>query len=140
MQSKKMWGLCKLTIGETADGGFYTIFSVSHVVSNGACFYMVYNQVFGGAEINAIHAKRKPEAQAKVRDMIGAPHYDFMMGAGSTWNFLLCLLFGKKPKAICNLVKEKLSTKRSSKPPRRAQIQLRTLATSPPMTFLHRLL
>ena len=115
IQSKKLWGLCKLTIGETADGGFYTIFSVSHVVSNGACFYMVYNQVFGGADISAIHAKRKPEAQAKVRDVIGAPHYDFMLGAGSMWNGILCLLFGKKPRTTCVLVdKDKLAAAKTA--------------------------
>lgn len=77
---------------------FALLFSMSHIVADGHCYYNILNMLSADGKIEALNAERKEEAIERIIDSVGRKEWGFINSAMISVNFMKGILFGKKPK------------------------------------------
>lgn len=77
---------------------FALIFSMSHIVADGHCYYNILNMLSNGAVVKALNPVRKEAAIEKSIDAVGRKEWGFVNTPMVSVNFLKGIFFGGKPK------------------------------------------
>ena len=98
----------RLTVAPASGGpnGFCVIFSMSHVVVDGASYYATLNMLSDGAELKPINAVRKQALADQVESYVGKKEHAAAMGGAGIWNGIGCMIRGPKARMHCYLLDE----------------------------------
>lgn len=77
---------------------FALIFSMSHIVADGQCYYNILNMLSTNGNIESLYAARKEEAIERTIDSVGRKEWRFVNSPMVSVNFLKGIFFGGKPK------------------------------------------
>lgn len=81
--------ICKLTIAPAADGGgFAVIFSMSHVVGDGATYFALLKMLISGCEPQSLEVERKHEMIDKAPEITGKNWHTLKMGIATLFHML----------------------------------------------------
>jgi hypothetical protein len=104
--------LCLLTLipdAEYPQQKFAIIFSLAHVIADGATYYQIFNQIFRKGPILALRTKRNQQAANNMMWTIGAKEYKYIFSLSFVLNNLREMWFAKKKFYIFYVDQEKIN-------------------------------
>lgn len=90
----------------TDANAFAMVFQMSHVIADGATYYMILNMISSAGSISAMTVERKEEATPKMKEAQGLDDYAYMMSKSFMVAAVKGVVFGRKAKCVCRYIDE----------------------------------
>ncbi|MDB2592915.1 hypothetical protein N9Y17_04380 [Gammaproteobacteria bacterium] len=112
--------LASLAISQTNQDEFMVVFSVSHIIGDGATYYTLLNMILSDEAVVALNPKR--DESYSTEKAMGKKDYRYLVGKLRTIKELFCWVFGPKSKVIAYTINDQAIADTKAKLPKTAQV------------------